>query len=136
MEIKFTDYSGEVKGKLEEALIAGLYAAAAEVEGQAAKNTPVDTGQLKGAWAHVVDEEKKEATIGSPLEYAIWQEFGTGEYALENNGRKGGWRYQDAEGKWWKTKGNKPVRMLWNAFNTKKNTVHKIIANEVKEAMK
>lgn len=135
MEIKFTDYSGEVKGKLEEALIAGLYAAA-EVESQAAQNTPVDTGQLKGSWANVVDEEKMEATIGSPLEYAIWQEFGTGEHSLEGKGRKGGWRYKDAEGKWWKTKGNKPIRMLWNAFNTKKNTVQKIIANEVKEAMK
>ena len=136
MEIKFTDYSGEVKGKLEEALIAGLYAAAAEVESQAAQNTPVDTGQLKGSWANVVDEEKMEATIGSPLEYAIYNEFGTGEYSLEGNGRKGGWRYKDAEGNWHFTKGRKPIRSLENAFHTKKNTVKKIIANEVKEAMK
>lgn len=136
MSVKFEDNSKAVKSALDEALIAGLYAAAAEIESQAAQNSPVDTGQLKGSWAHKVDENKMEAVIGSPLEYAIYQEFGTGEYAYEGKGRKGGWRYQDAKGEWHFTKGNKPVRMLWNAFHTKRHTIQKIFENELKEAFK
>lgn len=135
MSANFIDNSKEVKSALEQALIAALYTAAAEVESQAARNTHIDTGQLKGSWASIVDEGKMEATIGSPLEYAIWQEMGTGEWAVEGNGRKGGWRYKDDEGKWHFTKGNKPVRMLWNAFNTKKHTVQKIFENELKSSL-
>lgn len=136
MGVNFEDNSEAVKSALDAALTSALYAAAAEVESQAAKNSPVDTGQLKGSWAHHVDESKMEATIGSPLEYAIWQEFGTGEHSLEGNGRQGGWHYQDAKGEWHFTKGNKPVRMLWNAFHTKKNTIQRIFESELKEAFK
>ena len=42
-------------------------------------------------WTYQVDESKLEATIGNPMENAIWEEFGTGEYALNGDGRKGKW---------------------------------------------
>lgn len=116
MSVEFQDNSIRVKAALEDAALQFLEEAASEIQSQTQRHTPVDTGQLKGSWKHIVDESKLTATIGSPLENAIWTEFGTGEYAYEGNGRKGGWRYQDDKGEWHFTKGKHPVRMFHNAF--------------------
>ena len=134
--ITFIDNSDKIKKLLEHATAAGLEAAAAEIEAQAMKNTPVDTGQLKGSWGHTVDEDNMIATIGNTLENSIWTEFGTGEYSLEGNGRKTPWSYKDEEGDWHTTTGKKPVRMLHNAFVTKENAVIRILAQSIKDRMK
>ena len=76
MSVQFNDFSMQVKAALEEAAIAYLHEAAGELVSQTARNSPVDTVQLKGSWDYKVDESKLEATIGSPLENAIWNEFG------------------------------------------------------------
>ena len=135
MGFKFISNAEEVKRCLEEAVYAGLEGAIAEIQSQAESNTPVDEGQLKGAWAHYVDEGNKEAVVGNPLEYSIYTEYGTGEYALKGNGRDTPWRYQDKKGNWHTTTGKPPVRMLFNAFNTKKNVAKKIIEKEISDAM-
>lgn len=134
--ISFIDNSDEIKKLLEQATVAGLEAAAAEIESQAVKNTPVDTGQLKGAWGYIVDEDRRVATIGNTLENAIWTEFGTGEFSFEGDGRKTPWRYMDEKGNWHTTRGKKPIRMLFNAFTTKKNTVVRIIEEAYRSEMK
>lgn len=123
MSVEFQDFSIKVQEALEEASLRFLEEASTTIQTQAEDNTPVDTGQLKQNWNHVVDERELEATVGNPLEYSIWVEMGTGEYAVEGNGRKGGWFYVDDEGKGHFTMGSKPVRMLHNAFQTKKNAV-------------
>ena len=87
---------------------AWLYEAAGELEAQVKRNTKVGTGQLKNSWTYKVDESKGEATIGSPLENAIWEEFGTGQYALHGDGRKTPWVYKDDKGKWHTTIGKHP----------------------------
>lgn len=110
----------EALGKLEEKF---LTEAALVIESQVKQNTAVDTGQLKGSWDHIVDSSKGEAIIGSPLENAVWEEFGTGEYALNGNGRKGGWFYKDAKGNGHFTHGKKPRRALFIAFEVKKNSI-------------
>lgn len=123
MPVEFHDYSVEVKEAMDGAAVQWLHEAIATLQSQAEDNTPVDTGQLKQHWKHVVDESKLEATVGNPLENAIWTEFGTGEYALEGNGRKGGWFYVDDKGKGHFTYGKKPIRMLFNAFVAKKAVI-------------
>ena len=123
MSVEFHDYSLEVKEALNDAAIRFLYEAISTVQTQAEDNTPVDTGQLKQHWKHVVNESNLVATVGNSLENAIWTEMGTGEYALEGNGRKGGWYYVDDKGKGHFTHGKKPVRMLYNAFITKKAAI-------------
>lgn len=135
MSVQFKDNSIEVKAAMDEAVSAFLEEAAFEIQAHTQRHTPVDTGQLKGSWATKVDESKAEAVIGSPLENAIWTEFGTGEFALEGKGRKGGWRYQDDKGEWHFTKGKKPVRMLWNAFNAKKAAIKKRAEQIFKEKL-
>lgn len=76
MSVQFDDFSMQVKAALEEAAVQFLHEAAGELASQTARNSPVDTGQLKNSWQYKVDENKLEATIGSPLENAIWNEFG------------------------------------------------------------
>lgn len=114
--VRFDDFSIKVVHALESAVDAYLHEASGELVSQTRRNTRVDTGQLKGSWQYKIDGNT--ATIGSPLENAIWEEFGTGEYAIAGGGRKGGWRYQDARGNWHFTRGKTPSRAFHTAFNT------------------
>lgn len=120
--ISFEDYSIKVKAVLDDTVIAFLEEAGSIMQKQAANNTRIGTGETAGKWDYVVDRSKHECTVGNPLQNAIWEEFGTGEYALKGNGRRGGWHYQDEKtGKWHHTWGKTPTRALHNAFVTKRS---------------
>lgn len=150
-KVEFIDNSMKVKAALNDACIAYLYEAAGELTSQVKDNTRVghgsDRGQTKNAWEYKVDESKMEATVGNPLENAIWEEFGTGEYAVHGDGRKGYWVFvEDGDGrksrsnkqytleeakaamaylrnkglKAYYTKGKTPNKALQSAFNTLK----------------
>ena len=132
MSVKFNDYSVEVIDKMNDRINARLEECAGLIESQAKQNTRVDTGQTKNAWSHYVDEGEHVAYIGNPLENAIWEEFGTGEYALNGNGRKGGWKYVDDEGKGHFTMGKKPSRAFHKAYTSLKNRIIKALENALK----
>lgn len=123
MNVDFQNYSIQVKEAIEEAAAIYLYEAGSTMQRQAADNTRIGTGETAGKWDYVVDEGEKECTVGNPLENAIWEEFGTGEYALHGNGRRGGWHYQDDKGQWHHTYGKTPTRALHNAYVTKKSVL-------------
>lgn len=126
MAVQFTDNSAQVKAALDDAVIAYLYEAGGELEAQVKRNSRVGTGQLKNSWTYRVDESKGETTVGSPLENAIWEEFGTGEYAVNGDGRKGGWWYQDEkDGTWHHTYGKTPHRAFKRAFDSLKTALIK-----------
>ena len=108
--VQFVDNTIEVIGAIKDAALMFLEESAGELESQAMRNTRVDTGQTKGAWSHKVEESALQAIVGNPLENAIWEEFGTGEYAVNGNGRKTPWRYQDVRGNWHTTTGKRPSR--------------------------
>lgn len=130
--VQFQDNRIKCEDAISDACIAFLYEVGGEFVSQTARNSRVDTGQTKGSWDYKIDEGELSVTIGSPLENAIWEEFGTGEYALENNGRKGGWRYKDNEGKWHFTMGKKPNRALWKAFESLKPNVQQALEDKLK----
>ena len=119
-DIEYTDNSAIVKAALSEGVMAFLYEAGGELQAQTMRNSRVDTGQTKGSYQYKVQEGTGESTVhvGSNLQNAIWEEFGTGEYALHGDGRKGGWKYVDAKGKGHFTRGKTANRPLYNAFNT------------------
>lgn len=149
-QVEFQDFSIQVKDALDDAVNQFLEEAASELEAQAIRNSDFSK-DVKNNWKHVVNESKKEATVGNSLQLAIWTEFGTGEYALEKNGRKGYWVYVKgntsvSEANPGKartleearqavailrekgldahyTKGQKPRRMLHNAFESKKAAI-------------
>lgn len=127
--VQFTDNSHKFISEIERATEAALKEAAGEIEAAAKRNSRVDTGKTKGSYTYKVDGDT--ATIGSPLENAVWEEFGTGEYAVKG-GRKGGWVYQDAKGNWYKTRGKKPNRPLEKAFNKVKPKIEKYFTTHFK----
>lgn len=93
-DIEFTDNSVKVINAMNDACVAWLHEAAGELASQVKRNTKVGKvagGKTKGQWKYQVNESKLEAVVGNPNQTAIWLEFGTGEYALKGNGRKGGW---------------------------------------------
>ena len=135
-DIEFTDNSAVVKAALSESVRAFLYDAGGELQAQTRRNSRVDNGQTRGSYQYKVEEGSGESTahVGSNLQNAIWEEFGTGEYALHGDGRKGGWyipesklspkaksRMKKVIGKngkiYYFTRGKKPNRPLYNAFN-------------------
>ena len=132
MSVEFHEYSRIVIQKINECGVKFLEEASGELEAQVKRNTKVDTGKTKGSWEHVVHEHKLEAEIGSRYKNALWEEFGTGIYALNGNGRKTKWVYKTPDGKYHTTVGKKPRRALYNAYNTKKNQ----IINEAKRRFK
>lgn len=135
-KIKFEDNSIKIKDILNDKCISYLYEAAGELEAQVKRNTAVDSGQLKSSWTYKVSEAGLEAKVGSPLENAIWEEFGTGEYALNGDGRKTPWVYQDRHGVWYKTTGKHPKRAFQKAFSKLKpkliNRIGEIISQGFK----
>lgn len=96
MSVEFKDNSMTVKKALNDACVAFLYEAAGELEAQTKRNSrPVKYGRydVRGNWKYTVDEKEQEAKVGNPLEASYWEELGTGEYALNKDGRKGWWVY-------------------------------------------
>ena len=137
VHFELEDHTVEVINALDSAIEQYLLEASFEIESQAARNTRVSTGKLKGSWISEVDAEAATATVGSPEENAVWEELGTGEYAAEGNGRKGGWYIHEsmldekAKSKMKKvigkngevfyfTKGKHPTHALQKAFDSKK----------------
>jgi hypothetical protein len=131
-KVIFEDFTAQCIGAIDDRINAALEECAGELESQAARNTRVDTGKTKGGWKHVVDDGQHIATIGNTEENAIWEEFGTGEHALNGDGRKGGWSYKDERGDWHYTTGKKPSRAFWNAFNSLKNSIIKHLQDSLK----
>lgn len=125
MAVEFEDNRVKVKDAISGAAIAFLYEACGLLEKQTKQNSKVKTGQTKGSYSYAVDEAELTGYVGSNYENAIWEEFGTGEYALNGDGRKGGWRYRDEKGEWHFTRGKKPRRPLFKAFASLKGRITK-----------
>lgn len=115
IESHIDEYTEEMKQKVE-AFLEGIGASAASAAADI-PNFPVDTGRLKGSinWAtnrasgsgdspKDVPEENS-VYIGTNVDYAIWHEIGTGEYASQGGGRQGGWAFKDKHGNWHRTNG-------------------------------
>ena len=132
MAVEFHDYTIKVKDTINDGVNVVLEECAGELESQVKRNSRVDTSKTKNSFRHKVDEETHIAYIGSDAENAIWEEFGTGEYALHGDGRKGGWAYEDAKGDWHFTHGKKPSRAFWNAYTSMKNKIINRIQNFLK----
>ena len=132
MSVEFHDYTIKVKEEMKARSLAVLEECAGELESQVKRNSRVDTGKTKNSFRHKVVDSEQTAYIGSDEENAIWEEFGTGEYALKGNGRKGGWFYVDAKGDGHFTHGKKPSRAFWNAYVTLKNKIITRIQNALK----
>jgi len=157
--VRFESNKIEVIGNLNKTINTWLEEASGEIESQAKRNTPVGKvagGNTKQNWKHKVDSELHGAVIGNLLEMSIWLEFGTGNYALNGDGRKGGWYIPIGEGKgqispsvvsaygftvlqgkdgkkFAHTYGMKPKRILHNAVETQRGKIERRLIQALKE---
>lgn len=112
-----------------------LESAALIVEASAKALAPVgDSGELRDKIDHSITNtsDGPEAKIGSPLDYAMYVEYGTGEFAENGAGRKGGWSYQTPDGEWHHTNGMSPQPFLRPAFKRNKDKIREIVGKEFK----
>lgn len=96
--VKFVDNSIQVKEEINATSIAWLHDWANTIASHARANTQLDGEAgvaLRKDYRALVNEAKGEAEIGSSLEQAFWEEFGTGSHAKHGDGRPGWWVYKD-----------------------------------------
>lgn len=101
-KVIFEDFTGEVTKEIENIILNWLEEASSELESQTITRTGTGSyhREIASKWTHLVDKVKFEAVIGNPLENSLWVEYGTGEYALHGDGRKGYWVFvKDSTGK-------------------------------------
>lgn len=108
------------------------------VENQAKINCPVDTGQLRQSITHDTTVENNELVgiVGTNVEYAPYVEYGTGIFAVKGDGRKDRWSYQDAEGNWHSTIGQRPQPFLEPALDSKRKDIRELFKNQIKKGAK
>lgn len=125
----FRDNSQQGIDAIKAATVEWLFQACILVEGQAVMLAPVDTARLRNSIDYVVDERELVGYVGTNVEYAIYLEFGTGEFAENGRGRHGGWVYKDPAGEWHFTYGQAPQPYLRPAFRTKKSQIESLARN-------
>jgi HK97 gp10 family phage protein len=105
--------------------------ACALVEATAKQKAPKDTGQLRNSITSRVEADGGEirGIVYTALEYAPYVEFGTGP---ENGGRTDvPWKYQDDEGNWHTTSGQKPQQFLKPALDENANRILEILGESI-----
>jgi HK97 gp10 family phage protein len=129
-DVLFIDNSKLFQEAFEAACKRALERCGMQAEGYAKDLTPVDTGNLRNSITHKVVEN--EVYIGTNNEYAAYVELGTGKYA--EGGRKDPWVYQDEEGRWHHTDGQRAQPYLKPAVADHKQTYRNIIKDELENA--
>lgn len=87
-------------------------------------------GALRNSINHVVNGDT--CYVGTNLEYAIYNEYGTGIYAEGGKGRHSPWVYRSKDGTYHKTRGMIPLHFLKNAMQDNLEQYKKIIEQHLK----
>lgn len=129
---EFVSYKDRVVNELDQVAVKAMTAILEMIKSAVKANAPTDTGQLRNS----IDYQLKAVNgrvvgiVGSPLQYALYVEFGTGEFAENGGGRKGGWVYQDPSGEWFFTWGQEPQSFMRDAFRQYKGKIKEILGSE------
>lgn len=119
MEVIVESHRIEVQNACKEAIEAALEAIGLQCEGYAKDNITaagrVADDVMRGSITHEVVPDENAVYIGSDVEYAIYNEVGTGIYAEGGGGRKTPWAWRDKKGMWHTTVGMKPIHFLKRA---------------------
>lgn len=132
MAVKFENNSIECKEAIRDVCIKWLHNAGMIIHRQILDIYRVDTGQTKNSFNYKVDDGELNCVVGSAQENAIWEEFGTGVYAENGNGRKTPWSYMDAKGKWHKTVGKTGTSALRKSFKINEKPLQDRLADMMK----
>lgn len=130
--VVFNDYSADVLDEFHDAVLRALERCGEQAEGYAKDLCPVDTGNLRNSISHKVDDGEPAVYIGSNTSYAPYVELATGIYA--EGGRPTPWVYQDENGNWHWTRGNKAQPFLKPAVADHAKEYQSIIKTELENA--
>lgn len=134
MSFGIIDNSADVKAAFEAAMWNALAKCGFTAEGYAKRLCPVKTGNLRNSITHEVVEDENAVYIGTNNEYAAYVELGTGIYAEGGGGRPTPWVYQDANGNWHYTHGQKPQPFLKPAVTDHTDKYREIIKDAFENA--
>lgn len=114
----------EITEKMEDSVEMILIEWGAFGEGQAMENireaSRIRSSNLINSITNVVRTDEKAVYIGTDVEYAIYNEVGTGIYADSGKGRQTPWAYKDEKGNWHVTKGMTGIHFLRRAVEEHK----------------
>lgn len=99
--------------------------ACALVERSAKQKAPKDNGELRRSITSKV--EGLQGVVFTPLEYAPYVEYGTGLFAEEQGRMDVPWNYQDDEGVWHSTSGQKPQPFMRPALDENRTKIIQIM---------
>lgn len=91
----FVDNSDKAIDLISDAMMSGTEDAIRKVETEYKSNIRVKSGRTRSSISTQVDKSSSEinAHVGGDDPNLIWEEYGTGEYAVNRNGRSGWWVY-------------------------------------------
>jgi HK97 gp10 family phage protein len=108
---------------------AALSTCCAIVERSAKQLAPKDNGELRRSITSKVEDQV--GIVFTPLEYAPYVEYGTGLFAEEGGRMDVPWSYQDDEGEWHSTSGQKPQPFMRPALNNNISLIKQILKEEL-----
>lgn len=139
--VKLINNMNTLKAGVKKTALKWLEETSGEIEAQTKRNSAVGSAgaPTKNSWRHQVNSSAMEAVVGSSEINAIYEEYGTGEYAAHGNGRSTPWyvpvenvvgyKKPSYQGKvvivygkggkqYYKTDGKEPKMMLHNAWDS------------------
>lgn len=133
---RFEDYTKRTKRELRKVSFKALTRVGNLISSQCQALAAVDTGELRDSIQSIVKEYGGDVRVfvGTNVEYSVFVEFGTGEFAENGLGRKGGWLYRSPDGKVVFTYGNEPQPFIRPAFKKNKKRAQDIIAQTFVES--
>lgn len=117
--------------KMQELLMQNMEQTLEYVAGKAKERVGVGTGALRAdtrsLGVEIVGDEVHGA-VGNSLEHAIYHHQGTGIYAVNGDGRKTPWVYEDPKtGEKIYTRGSKPNPYLKDTIEQEQSTISKLL---------
>lgn len=118
----------EAINRIDQAVELFLESAGQEVQKSAVEKAPVDQGALHQSIeskTQMWGQANGQAAVGTNLHYAIFQERGTGIYALDG-GRSTPWVYRNLSGDFYYTRGVKPHQFMEKAVKETKAPIKQL----------
>ncbi len=101
------------------------------VERSAKQKAPKDNGELIRSITSKVEDHV--GIVFTPLEYAPYVEYGTGLFAEDGGRTNVPWHYQDEEGEWHSTSGQKPQPFMRPALDENREQILLILKGALTE---
>lgn len=132
-EVTFESNLTEAKSKMGNAQRAGVIASLETLERHVKYYSRAKSGGTRDSYTHELQgDEGGEliGAVGSDMMNAIYEEYGTGEFAENGDGRKGGWVYYDEkEDEFYFTYGKAPNKPLRRAAQVSMEEIKNILGN-------